>query len=198
MVKKDRIKINSNFNPDEANEEYLRNGGIDGLRKNNMKKIITFAIIFFILGFAISQLFFTGDKRTSTEENTTEETEVSSTGQKDVSTGKDYLSVSEQPFGDSVVISDLNLAETVWVTIYEDIDGELGNILGAGIFNAGSYKNEKIELLRNTEGDSKYYIKLLKDDGDRVFDQSKDLPARDSKTKKEIIVSFKTTSGMPR
>jgi len=178
----------------------LQNGGIDELRKKEMKKIIIYAIGFFILGFAISQLFFsnlqfsTNSKETK---NINEEENIQTEGNNVIYTS-DSISVFEQPFGTSVLISDLKLNETVWATVYEDINGKLGNILGARIFNPGNYKNETIELLRGTNGDSTYYVKLLRDDGNRDFDRTKDLPIQDLKTKKDIIASFKTTSGMPR
>lgn len=201
MSKKDGIKNNENFNFDEANNEYLQSGGVDGLRKKEMKKIIIYAVIFFILGFAVSSIFFGGEKDTlnSNNEQKNEETINNQKTEQTITSANDSISVKNQPFGNSVVISNLELKETVWVTIYESLEGgELGNILGAGVFDKGSYKDSNIELLRGTEGDSKYYIKLLKDDGDRAFDQTKDLPIRDLKTKKDIIVMFETTSGMPR
>ena len=78
------------------------------------------------------------------------------------------------------------------------MNGEPGNILGAGVFDAGSFEKQEISLLRSTSGDSTYYVKLLKDDGDRIFDHTKDLPIKDSVIKKDLITTFKTTSGMPR
>ncbi|MFA5838471.1 MAG: hypothetical protein WC849_00835 [Candidatus Paceibacterota bacterium] len=201
MSKKDRIKNNEVFNMDEANYEYLRNGDIDGLKKNEMKKIIIYAVIFFILGFTVSTIFFGGDKGTlnSKDEQKSEEIVNNQEPQQITTSVGDSISVKNQPFGNIVVISELELKETVWVTIYESLeDGELGNILGAGVFDKGSYKNASIELLRGTEGESKYYVKLLKDDGDRTFDHTKDLPVKNIATKKDLITTFKTTSGMPR
>jgi len=201
MSEKDRIKNNEVFNPDEANYEYLRNGGIDGLKKNEMKKIIIYAVIFFILGFAVSSIFFGVDKDTLNSKNEQKDEEIinNQEPQQITTSVGDSISVKNQPFGNSVVVENLELKETVWVTIYESLEnGELGNILGAGVFDKGSYKNTDIELLRGTEGESKYYVKLLKDDGDRTFDQTKDLPIRDLETKKDIMVMFETTSGMPR
>lgn len=211
MSEKDKIDSENNFSLDEANNEYLQNGGVDGLRKKEMKKIVTYAVIFFILGFFASYLFGDGIKNIVLKNDNgkiedTEKVKVSNDEEIDLSTqtidknslGEDVIVINSQPFGDGIIISNLEVQETVWVTIYEDNEGELGNILGAGVFDKGIYKNEKIELLRGTEGDSTYYVKLLKDDGDRIFDHSKDLPIKDTTTKKDLIATFKTTSGMPR
>lgn len=214
-TKIDKHNMGNNFGVDEANKEYIQNGGIEGLNKNKnneMKKIIVVGIIFFIIGFIVSYVFGGGIKdfilkNKIGEIENAKDSNVLNNENVDLSTqagektflSRDTFVVESQPFGDSVIISGLDLEETVWVTIYESLEnGELGNILGAGVFDKGSYKNANVELLRGTEGDSKYYVKLLKDDGDRTFDHVKDLPVKDFVTKKDIMVMFKTTSGMPR
>ncbi|MBU3968798.1 hypothetical protein KJ991_01105 [Patescibacteria group bacterium] len=214
-TKIDKHNMGNNFSVDEANKEYIQNGGIEGLNKNKnneMKKIIIVGVIFFITGFIVSYVFGGGIKNFILKNKIGEIENVKDNGvlnneNIDLSTqagektflSRDTVAIESQPFGDSVIISGLDLEETVWVTIYESLEnGELGNILGAGVFDKGSYKNANVELLRGTEGDSKYYVKLLKDDGDRTFDHVKDLPVKDFVTKKDIMVMFKTTSGMPR
>lgn len=207
-IEKNKLNIKGDFIVDEANKEYIQNGGIEGLNKNKineMKKIITVGIIFFIVGFLVSYLFGGGiknvvSKNENEETKTTENTKVlnDKNGIEKTSLGEDTIVVDNQPFGDSVIISKLDLKETVWVTIYEDANGEPGNILGAGVFDVGSFEKQEISLLRSTSGDSTYYVKLLKDDGDRIFDHVKDLPIKNIATKKDLIATFKTTSGMPR
>ncbi|TSD02713.1 MAG: hypothetical protein Athens071416_526 [Parcubacteria group bacterium Athens0714_16] len=208
MNENDKIDRKNDFSLDDANNEYVKNGGIEGLNKNKtneMKKIIIVGIIFFIVGFLVSYIFGDGIKNIVSKDNTdpsaqTGETKVFNNKNEieKTSLGKDTIIVDNQPFGDSIIISKLDLKETVWVTIYEDANGEPGNILGAGVFDAGSFEKQEISLLRSTSGDSTYYVKLLKDDGDRVFDHTKDLSVKNIATKKDLITTFKTTSGMPR
>ena len=77
------------------------------------------------------------------------------------------------------------------------MNGEPGNILGAGVFDVGSFENKKLVCSEVLLGDSTYYVKLLKDDGDRILTTHKDLPIKDSVIKKDLITTFKTTSGIP-
>ena len=84
------------------------------------------------------------------------------------------ITIGDQPAGMRVVFDSASFSTSVWVAVREDIDGELGSILGARRFDAGTYTDAEIELLRNTLEESKYHVVMYKDDGDREFDHKKD------------------------
>lgn len=104
--------------------------------------------------------------------------------------GSDIISVSDQEPGNVVVVEKLSLKEASWVVIYEDENGEPGNILGAGIFNEGTVSGS-VELLRATESGKDYYAVIHFDNGDRQFDYLTDLVDRDETTGKLVLVKFR-------
>ena len=87
------------------------------------------------------------------------------------------LGAFDQPAGMVVRVGAFSLPENGWLVVHEDAAGVPGNILGARRYDAGSYDGGEIELLRNTEEGSRYYVMLHIDDGDKEFDLSKDVPA---------------------
>ena len=200
---------------DLANDEYLRsigqteNKNISMNNNMNKYKFVTIAVICFTVGFFVSNVIDTGrilpkEKNDSGEaekvENEKTETKNAGGEEKAFNLANNInasVSVSDQPFGGTIFISNFSTNKTSWVAVYEDNNGEPGNILGARVFDAGDWSGE-IELLRETIGDSKYYLKIHIDNGDRLFDYKKDTAVKNPITKKEIIESFRTTSGMPR
>lgn len=90
-------------------------------------------------------------------------------------TEKNRVSVISQESGNLVVVTEAEVLEPTWVAIHEDVDGKPANILGAQLFDAGTHSGT-VALLRNTEPGHKYYAILYKDNGDRVFDYTIDLP----------------------
>lgn len=102
------------------------------------------------------------------------------------------LTVVNQPAGDSVNISSVNVGDTTWIAVREDNNGELGNILGARLVYQGSTDDVSVELLRATEPGKIYHVVLYKDDGDRLFDQKLDsLVQKDGTT---LTATFLTNS----
>jgi hypothetical protein len=92
------------------------------------------------------------------------------------------VSVSDQSAGSLVTVDSLTMANSGWVAIRENIDRTVGKILGAQRFDAGTYANISVELLRPTVSGSRYSAVLFKDDGDRTFNYQYDLLIeRDSK-----------------
>ncbi|MDD4761702.1 MAG: hypothetical protein PHZ25_01615 [Candidatus Pacebacteria bacterium] len=103
------------------------------------------------------------------------------------------LKVENQLSGSSVSISSVSLSAPSWIVIREDLDGKMGNILGALWLSLGSYENQTVELLRETVSGKKYYALVFFDDGDKKFDQKNDLPFKNDNG--EMIISeFKTLS----
>ena len=107
------------------------------------------------------------------------------------------ITAEDQNFGDTVVVKSLNLSTTAWVVVYEDNGGVPGSILGAHIYDAGEVANATISLLRGTNADAVYYVKVHGDNGDRAFDYKADVPAVDENGS-EIMATFRTWSGTPR
>lgn len=86
----------------------------------------------------------------------------------------DRVDVADQHASSVVQITSMSLADTSWVAVHEESDGKPGNVLGAGIFDAGVSRGV-LELLRATSAGERYYVRLYRDDGDRVFDLQTDV-----------------------
>lgn len=84
--------------------------------------------------------------------------------------GSESVQVADQPAGAEVKVSSLALSEIGWVGIR---DNE-GRVLGAGRFDAGSFENVTVPLLRATAAGDSYQVLLYADDGDKEFDLHKD------------------------
>ena len=117
------------------------------------------------------------ESASSTATSTDIETEVDTVSE-------ESLSVSEQESGKSVHVSDIDINENRWVVIHEDLDGELGSILGARLFfNQGETEGD-VELLNETEAGKSYRAVLYslgerEKEKDRVFNTDIDLPLVD-------------------
>lgn len=90
------------------------------------------------------------------------------------SNGGCSFSVIDQSAGGVVYISQLVFVEESWIAIREDNNGDLGNILGARRYPAGTHTGA-VELLRNTESGQTYYAVVYIDDGDKIFNHKKDV-----------------------
>ncbi|MAZ40980.1 hypothetical protein CL654_02590 [bacterium] len=86
------------------------------------------------------------------------------------------VTVESQVAGESVLVKELTLSDRLWVVVYEERDGDKGNILGARRLQEGSHNDQIVTLLRGTEAGNRYYVLLHNDDGDDIFDFTKDLP----------------------
>ena len=188
-------------------------------------KTFTTALIAFIVGFVLAFLIFgTGDKddrkemsedgdkmeevmddangdSMMEEDDKMEEPTVPAegTGGSEAvlpKTNRADISADNQAFGDSVNVVATS-DRTAWVTVYEDVNGVAGSILGAKRVDEGRWQ-VTVKLLRATEADKLYYVKLLADDGDGKFDFSNDLPIVNELTGKEVMSQFRTTTGTPR
>lgn len=84
--------------------------------------------------------------------------------------------VNDQGAGSVVTVASVETDTSVWVTVREDNNGVVGNILGATRVDAGDSNNIVINLLRPTVAGKTYRIVLFKDDGDKKFDHKIDAP----------------------
>ncbi len=98
------------------------------------------------------------------------------------------LMVKDQQAGNSVSVEGLSLTDNHWVAVYDDQEGHPGWIHGAARVHAGDTTAE-IEMLRSTDAGGKYYVAILRDDGDDTFNRLTDLPPLTPD--KVVIVSFK-------
>lgn len=100
------------------------------------------------------------------------------------------LSVLDQPASRAVTIGGLNTTEVGWVAVYDEKDGAPWWILGAQKLNVGDTQ-ATIELLRpeGTLSGKTYFVALLSENGDGVFNRLTDLPPLTPD--KVTIVSFK-------
>ncbi len=96
----------------------------------------------------------------------------------------DGLSVVDQLADDHVAFSGVTITEDTWVVVYDDRNGEPSWVIGAGLFFGGVEEGVS-PVMRKTEPGKRYYVTLIADNGDRVFDIKADRPAVDAK-----VVSF--------
>lgn len=106
-----------------------------------------------------------------TDVSTEEEERTSSTS---VQSGAGEIRVSPQPAGRAVVVAQVVLPQTGWVVVHESRGGELSNALGAARRDAGQHTGVVVELLRNTEPDTNYFVVLYGDNGNGTFELKED------------------------
>lgn len=96
--------------------------------------------------------------------------------------GSNAIEADNQTPGNSVEVNMITLSVPGWAAIHEDKNGTLGNVLGAGRFDPGIHLGE-IQLLRGTVSGGTYHAVLYQDDGDKMFDMSKDAPIKNAEGK---------------
>lgn len=89
------------------------------------------------------------------------------------------ITVADQAAGAQVTVARVTLPVDGWIVVHEEINGVIGNALGAARRDAGSATNITIPLLRDTNTGMRYWIVLYSDDGDRQFGLDTDFPIRD-------------------
>ncbi len=87
----------------------------------------------------------------------------------------DDVRVGDQKAGDAVVLERVSLSRPGWIAIREEIAGQPGNILGAAWFGAGVHEGV-VPLLRETKPGATYNAFIFADDGDKQFNNLKDVP----------------------
>ncbi len=84
-----------------------------------------------------------------------------------------------QSAGLEVTVSHMVVSVPTWVVIYEDHNGQPGNVLGAGLFVAGR-ESGVVELLRGTLPGQTYLVGESRDDGDHMYSAQNDPAIRDA------------------
>jgi len=179
------------------------------MENKNKQNIIIAVILGFILGFGSAWVWTTGrvdfggfrgadvtdESLDDLEEEIIDDTTTPTSDEyvPPVISGDDKsgrLSVSDQKAGVVVFVDKVVISVPAWVVIYEDVNGEPSNILGAHIFDPGTQSGE-VELLRGTSVGGLYYAIIHDDDGDRQFDYANDLVERDETTGMLVQKTFK-------
>ena len=168
-----------------------------------MTKIILSFIGGFIIGFVIIFAWntYTDSRALHPEgESTTPESMVSDTSIQSCTedlleetitndSQSEYIHVENQSSGSAVSVTFATLAVDGWIVVHEERDGFIANALGAKRQDAGTHQNIIIPLLRDTKENTRYWVVLYSDNGDRQFSLTTDFPLRDE-TNKPITSYF--------
>lgn len=175
----------------EGRSDMIKTEAKVEVHKNGMGRLFTTFIVGLVIGFFGGSWYFTdtvlfwttksSDKeKTNIVSNTPvgSSDNVSSSG---ITTGGgNSVSVNDQIAGDRVLLETITLQSSGWVVVHEDMEGSLGNALGARRFDPGTYADGYVELLRNTETDKLYYVVLYADDGDKEFNIKTDMQIKNT------------------
>ena len=196
----------------------------EGNKSQQKFRYLIIASVAFVFGFGLAWLSFRaqdagklgkGDEdgaifeerngKVSSENQNDKTAETAETAEKEEKTATPpalqsfSLTVLNQAPGKSVFVDEIFTDGPLWVVIIENNNGEPGNILGAGLFDAGETAGV-VELLRGTVEGGAYYAGLYNEDSNlptnRVFDLEKDLPLSDRNG--DIIYAEFKTSVIPR
>jgi hypothetical protein len=107
----------------------------------------------------------------------TSKTDTSASGSSGIvaagSSGVNAVSVDSQNAGLSVHISSLSVSAPTWVVIFDNVNGNPGNALGAKMFFPGETSGT-VDLLRGTIAGKSYFVGEYVDDGDHKFSKQSD------------------------
>lgn len=147
--------------------------------------VVTVLVIIVLIGLGI--YFWGGSPSTSTDTTDTTNPVVNQQNGE-----LNRIIVTDQFPGNIVYITTVQLAQPGFVAIYADNAGKPGTFIGSQYFDKGIGPG-KVTLTQSTIDGSTYYAVLVADDGDKIFDASKDTTVKDSKGM-VIMKSFKATS----
>ena len=146
--------------------------------KAGNSKIVGSFIAGFIIGIGI--MFLIGDRVPSLNGNGGDDNVNGSGVGSTLMSENNSIAVLDQLPGERVLLSGVSLENDGWVVIHEEVNGALGNALGAQRFDAGVREKGYVKLLRNTEANQTYHALLYDDNGDKEFNLEDDRPLRDS------------------
>jgi len=107
--------------------------------------------------------------------------------------GSWHVQANNQKAGTSVVVESATLRDIGWIAVRENINGEMGNVLGAVRKNAGTHTSIAIDLLRKTVPNQAYYVVIYKDNGDGEFQYTQDTLVEVNQ--QTVYSTFRTISG---
>ena len=100
--------------------------------------------------------------------------------------------VSTQVAGNMVVVDHAELVADGWIAVHEENNDSIGNVLGAARKDEGTHTNIEVPLLRSTISNTRYWVVLYIDDGDRLFNLATDAPELQGNGE-VVLTSFTTT-----
>lgn len=104
--------------------------------------------------------------------------------------GDHAIYLVDQFSGESVVLVGYAVfAKPGFITIRDDKNGMPGSIIGTSRLLSGRVEGERVKTTSNLQADRVYYAELVNDDGDELFDETKDLPVND-KEKSVVLMTF--------
>jgi len=155
------------------------------MQQDSNQKTIIIATLAFIVGFGLAWLISTN----KAGYGITSGTGVDAINQ--ASTTANFVSVKDQNSGVTVALEQVQLEKLGWVVIHDEDNGAPGRILGAQLFDAGSWTDGTVDLLRGTLSGKMYYAMLHSDNGDHAFDPKSDTPIL-GEDGKSVMAKFST------
>lgn len=102
--------------------------------------------------------------------------------------GKNAIYMAEQAPSKMISVAVAHFEKPGFVVIHEEASGELGKILGvSALVTAGETNSLRVTLSRPAIDEETFYAMLHLDDGDEVFDATKDKPALDLITSEPVM-----------
>ena len=98
-------------------------------------------------------------------------------------TDGNVIVVANQPAGSTVSLGDTVMypAQEGWIAVQDDINGQLGNVLGAARYDTVvGLKPTMVELGRDTMQGKTYRVVYYSESGDKKFDRKDDVPQKTS------------------
>jgi len=158
----------------------------DGSNHTMRNLLITVVTILAVMGIAWA---ITGNEKSPT--GTPSNTIPSGTTTDNRGTQSGSLVVaSPQTAGLTVAISNVAVQVPTWVVIYENYNGQLGNVLGAALFTKDR-SSGVVDLLRGTLPGQSYFVGEARDDGDHMFSMINDPAIRDANGN-PVTLTFET------
>ncbi|HEY4494705.1 MAG TPA: hypothetical protein VJC02_01220 [Candidatus Paceibacterota bacterium] len=131
-------------------------------------------VIVIIIVIVLGYYMFKGDGATVDTDN------VSTTTDSTITTSStNRVNVADQYPGNVVYVTSVQFENAGWVSIHKDNAGKPGVVIGSTYFEAGTNPG-KVNLSESTVNDGTYYAMLHSDDGDKKFDETKDIPLKDN------------------
>jgi hypothetical protein len=163
------------------------------MKEDSNQKLIIVAALSFIVGFGLAWLILANKETNTTSDpadKTTEEIKLTDSSDPMNSDRSNMIVVNNQKEGTLVTLDKVVLTKTSWIVIHEIENSQPTKILGAQLYDAGTWSGS-VELLRGTIAGGKYMAMIHEDNGDRAFDPKRDTPALD-KDGKTIAAEFET------
>ncbi len=86
---------------------------------------------------------------------------------------------SPQDAGLEITVANVRVSVPTWIVVYENYNGQPGNVLGAALFTSGRTSGA-VDLLRGTLPGQTYFVGEARDDGDHKFSMANDPAVRDA------------------